>query len=318
MRLPPVTTVRRCTGRSIPSNIPLQPRSLPFEIQIRILQQTDLVAPYDLQWTEGHGFVCRARSPSDELTDDLDQEQGYSFWQRGPLDLNPCSICIATRDPCPNWDAIVPYGASASQCECWRFPAEMFLVSKAYHKEAMRIFYSMNHFYVMPAPDWEVSPAECPAFIEQMPSYALPYLRSLQLILPYFDDLDFDEWVQQSWTGSRWCRYMELLAKGANLPRLTLTIDQSMWRDHVYHDVGLQAQADETAWRVDQKLIEPFQGLRGLKNLFVHLRYPLELGLRTHKEGILERRVMGEDYDAEKSGKYAHKHRFYVPRRERD
>lgn len=258
---------------------------------------------------EGHGFVCRARSPSEDQTDNLDQEEGYSFWERGPLDLNPCSICIATSDPCRNWNAIVPYGASASQCECWRFPAEVFLVSKTYHKEAMRIFYSMNHFYVMPAPYWELTPAECPAFIEQMPSYALPYLRSLQFIMP-----DFDERVRQGWRGSRWCRYMQTLAHRANLPRLSLTIDQSLWCDNAYDDVGSRAQADEIAWRFDQKLIEPLQALRGLKNLFVHLSHPLEWELRAHREGTLQRRVMGDKYDADKSGKYAHNHRYYVSR----
>ena len=262
---------RRCTGRSIPCSIPLQQRSLPFEIQIRILQQTDLVAPYDLQWMEGHGFICRARSPSDDLTDDFNQEEGDPFWERGPLDLNPCSICIAIRDPCRNYIAMLPYGASASQCECWRFPAEMFLVSKAYHKEAMRIFYSMNHFYVMPAPYSVDTSTECPAFIEQMPPHALPYLRSLQFIMP-----DFDRWGRQGWTGSRWCRYIEIPAQRANLPRLTFTIDQSLWCDNSYDDVGSRAQADEVAWRLDQKLIKPLQALRGLKNLFIHLSHPLE------------------------------------------
>ena len=306
---------RRCTGRSIPSNIPLQPRSLPFEIQIRILQQTDLVAPYDLQWMEGHGFICRARSPSDDHTDDLNQKDGDPYWKQGPLDLNPCSMCIATRDPCRNWIAMVPYGASASQCECWRFPAEIFLVSKAYHKEAMRIFYSMNHFYVMPAPYEIDTPAECPAFIEQMPPHALHYLRSLQFIMP-----DFDTWGRQGWTGSRWCRYMEILAQRANLPRLTFTIDQSLWCDNCYEDAGSQAQADEVAWRFDQTLIEPLQASRGLKNLFIHLSHPLEWelsapqsGLRAHREGILERRVKGDGYEADKSGKYTHNHRFYRP-----
>ena len=46
---------------------------------------------------------------------------------------------------------------------------------------------------------------------------------------------------------------------------------------------------------------------RGLKNLFIHLSWPLDdqkLHIWDAQEGILEKRIMGEDYDAALHGKF--------------
>ena len=285
-----IKATHELTGRSSPP--PPSPRlpQLPHEIQIQILQHTDLVAPHDLRWVPGQGFICLSRSPSDK----------DRIWAQGPFTLNSCEMCFGVHKPRHRLERQHLKIACASQCSCWRFPSELFLVSSAYHREATRTFYSSNHFYIYG--DIEHSTYErdkCPQFIQQLPQDARQYLRSLQFLLP----------ATAKWSQNDWKQDILLLKGSVELSRLTITIDQSLWRDR---STELQ---NESVWERILGIVEPFRRLTGLKDFFVHLDHPKNRQnnkkLRSKWEKILERRVMGRSYDSEERGKYLHRHRVY-------
>ena len=104
------------------------PPTLPQELQCQILTYTELVAPHDLLWLPGQRLQCRSLNP---------WKKG---WEpvRGHYALNPCELCFSVHRPCydfEDYDYEAPIrGSLASQCCCWRFPFELFLVSRqTYH-----------------------------------------------------------------------------------------------------------------------------------------------------------------------------------------
>ena len=291
LRCMAIKTALELTGRD--SSLPLLPRlpQLPHEIQIQILQHTDLVAPHDLRWAPEQGLFCLSQSPNEE----------DSVCAQNPYALNPCELCVGVHKPRHELERQLPKNACASQCRCWRFPTELFLVSSTYHRDARRIFYSSNHFYVYGGTKTSLYERDmCPRFIQQLPWNARRYLRSLQFLLP-----ETARWPERDWKEE-----VYILSRSVDLSRLTITIDESLWRNR---DWPSTEASDESAWERTQGVVEPFMKLARLKNFYVHLGYPMNEELRSRRERILERRVMGGDYDSKKRGKYLHRHRVYDP-----
>jgi len=306
-------TGRSCSRRCL-SRFPL----LPAEIQSRILLHTDLVAPHDLQWIPEHSLLCRSRNCNQQGV----KWDRKSWHRKGLRALNPCEMCIGVHEPCR--DRTRPKGSSACQCWCWRFPIELFLVSRKLRWEAMCLFYSHNHFFIVPHTFhfnlWPRSKNE-PLFLEQLPRDAIPYLRSLQFMIPNSAKR------QEPGTKSArdWMTCIDILARYADLPRLRITIDQSQLRTEVYGDLAIVENFlnDERIWGRAQRIVEPLARLRGLKDLFVHLALPIS-GLEwfqllsekelSEKEEDLEKRVMGEDYNSVGRGKYLFEGRWFIRR----
>ena len=303
LRCMAVKATRELTGKY--SSLPPSPRlpQLPHEIQIQILQHTDLVAPHDLRWAPEQGLICLSKSPNEKNS----VWAQNSVWPQNPHALNTCEVCFSVHKPRQRFERQVPKIARASQCWCWRFPTELFLVSSAYHRESTRIFYSSNHFYIYGGINncWNERDM-CPRFIQQLPRDARQYLRSLQFLLP----------VSARWPEGDWKEELLILSRSVELSRLTVTIDESLWRgrDTSY---GWSTAIDEISWQRTQGVVEPFMKLGRLKDFFVHLGYPMTSRdseeLRNRREKILERRVMGSDYDSEERGKYLHRHRLHHP-----
>ena len=298
LRCMAINATRELTGR-----YPTQPPSprlprLPHEIQTQILQHTDLVAPHDLRWVPEQGFICLSQTP----------DERDSPWAQNPNVLNPCELCLGVHTPDDSFEKLSPNTARASQCWCWRFPVELFLVNSAYHREATRIFYSSNHFYIYgdTGESWNDRDI-CPRFMQRLPRGARQYLRSLQFLLP-----EFRMWSERDWEDE-----VLMLSRSVELSRLTVTIDESLWREGGDEDEWSPEEIEKSALKRIQSIVKPFKKLRGLKDFFVHLGYPIndrnKRGLRSKGERLLERRVMGSDYDSEERGKYLLRHRFYDP-----
>lgn len=296
------STTRHLTGRSRFSSSLSQLPHIPYEIQAKILQHTDLFAPYDLQWIPERGLICRSRSPNEI----------ESYWKRGQKASNPCELCFAVHKPCYEAKSKQDKGALSSECWCWRFPTELFLVSREYRRMAIRIFYSSNHFYAMPYGDGTYHEEKCPPFIRQLPLEALPYLQSLQFVIP-----DIDDWLQPDTQPARdWAEGIKLLARHASLSRLSITIDESLSRENQDQYVQDGGAIDERAWGRDQRIVEPLLGLCGLKDCYVHLDHPMYWGasarmLRAERERVLERRVIGPEYSSITREKYIYRYRFF-------
>jgi len=301
------TTACRLTGRSRPSSSPPLLPHLPYEIQAQILQHTDLVAPYDLQWAPGHGLICRSRTPNQHLT---------NYRERRQRESNPCELCFGIHKPCSETKPWPKQAALHSECWCWRFPSEFFLVNSEYHRVATLTFYSSNHFYVMPYDDYTHSPGDMwksPPFVRQLPLNAIRFLRSLQFVIP-----DLVDWLKPGTQPARdWAEGIDIMAQHATLSQLRITIDQSLSRANYDSYSGMQAgrETDTMAWRRDQRILEPLLKLRGLKDVYVYLDHPMYIqdakSVRMEREKVLERRVMAPEYDSATRGKYANRSRFF-------
>ncbi|KAJ5807017.1 hypothetical protein N7474_010609 [Penicillium riverlandense] len=195
------------TGRSHSTETiqPFRYGDLPLELQERILHHTDLVSPYDLVWTPTNGFR----------------------WDHLNRNHNHCSTCLSVRDRCC-WQFSDEKYILARQCSCWRFPLSMFLANRDMHDMAMRIFYSMNHFKLLPYSACTDAPYSLrlhkplSPFIDFLPVNALKHLRSVQFV---FDWQCVRIWEQEG-TYKLWQETVEKVK--LSIPaRLHVTVDMS-------------------------------------------------------------------------------------------
>ena len=275
-------TIARVTGRPTDYlEFIFRFTDLPEEIRLQILGYTDLVAPHDLQWDSVYGLA--------------------------PFIY--CESCSEVSEACC---CPVIHAAFTAQCGCWRMPIEKFQVSRKMREDAIRIFYSRNHFVIQANGSSHLRPTAMPSpikpsqFFPAFPRLAFRYLRSIKWLFPaYFDsylvpgDNQFQDWEDT----------IQLISNTTSVSRLSLTIDMSSHvRDLLFayaHGV-LGPVSDATMWDVHQRIIAPLIALKGLQDLFVHLAWPLDHlkhDLRDQQERILEKRVMGEHYDSTSRGK---------------
>jgi hypothetical protein len=121
--------------------------ALPTEIQLQILSHTSLVTPYDLIWGINTPISTAIKSPF--------YEPRTFPWRQYPSLPECCNSCqphppsAPTPSPeiCSCW---TKYAAFSSTCTCWRFPLDLFMVSKSIKERAEAVFYSQNHFWILP------------------------------------------------------------------------------------------------------------------------------------------------------------------------
>lgn len=245
---------------------------VPEEIIEQILGYTQLIAPFDLEWIPNNGLV--------------------------PFDC--CKKCTDTLDFCS-----CNHAAYSSTCICWKLPMSIFLTSHAVYRIATTFFYSRNKFVLFPDGIESWCPYRMPTssqsplaqFIEALPRGALPHLRHITLRFPY---CHLNEFAQNKKTGVKWGSAIDLLARKASLPKLTLILDIN--RGSVHGDPVLSKAQQLEAYK---RMLQPLNQLRGIRNLFVFLR-----GERSSEfRGILEKSIMGPYYDADANGKLQERRR---------
>jgi hypothetical protein len=137
---------------------------LPRELRVQILEHTDLVAPTDIDFNPSWPFG------------------GFTLQFQRQSKLHIC-------EPVSDWnEQSVSY---ATSCGCWKFPLSLFLVNKEFNHDATRIFFSQNHFIVLPRRGrihhLNEDESELVAYyfdIQKWSPSALPWLRSLQISIP--------------------------------------------------------------------------------------------------------------------------------------
>ena len=239
---------------------------LPEEVLEQILSYTDLIASYDLEWLPGHGLV--------------------------PFDC--CKTCVATLDSC---SCAFYHAAFSSTCTCWRLPISLFLTSRVVRRIATAAFYSKNRF--VPPPDqldWrriymKTGKFHSPLtrFLERLPPAGLIHLRRIALIFP---DLDPEAFLLDKRKTTEWLRAIEVLPN-LDLSRLTLAlyIDSAPYMSDVW---PTPAQRQKRFLRVLQ-LLAPVAKIR---KFFVFVDHETE-----QFEGLLEKSIIGRDYDSIANGK---------------
>ena len=193
---------------------------------------------------------------------------------------------------------------------CWRFPGQLFLVNRAYRRDATRIFFSMNHFYDIPHKWMHDDEPKFSPFLQRIPLQGIPHLRSLQFMIC----------SSNNWPPPEWSEGINRLAHSARLSKLQITLDESLLRDISHHLWDDRWAFDEEALARYERLLMPLRRLQGIKDLFVHVAFPLngsigqaERQRHAEMEEELERRIMGDGYNSKSRGKFKHKDRFFAP-----
>ncbi|MCJ1381037.1 hypothetical protein MMC17_004146 [Xylographa soralifera] len=177
----------------------------------------------------------------------------------------------------------------------------IFLTSHIVRRIATALFYSGNKFVLFLNGIDKWRPYQCSTslrsplaqFIKALPKEALPHLRRVVLT---FLGLDPEEFLQDERKVTEWEKAIDLLDREVNLPKLTLVLDIDEW--YLGQDPALsKAQHLDIYMRILQPLIR----IRGIRNFFVFLKpralYGREIAC------ILEKSVVGPEYDAVANGK---------------
>lgn len=173
----------RSTGHSI-NVAPFPFLSLPAELQLQILQHTDLVTPYrQVDWNPRDGYYLHYGVKGCAWDCDPDDHHGCQFRQCWKT---PGHGCYCSR-----------YHSASSRrhCRCWRPPSPLFLVSKTLHDDAQEVFFTQNRFIIAPV-DGYGDPAktvlerfEASIFLQDViPTHFIPCLRFLEFVFPPLDE----------------------------------------------------------------------------------------------------------------------------------
>lgn len=308
-------TVLRLVGRTC-LDAPFRFLDLPLEIRLQILGQTALTAPVELQWF-AHETRLRYRSPSLPSSSSRDKDDDDD---EATVDLS--HFCCQEL------------GACGLRCGCYSFPSPYFLVSRGFGAAAMKVFYSKNRFVVLP---WHPSPlmplrearssdegihrwdlSNFCRFFRCLPPGLTYALAHLVLVLPPMEPTYLSE-GQRGW--EQWLETIDLLAKDANLPGMTLEVhmaDVKFLTDEEQESRRYPNRPKERRMReAYRRILEPLTKLRGLKVLFIHIAWPVHAGsqdARVADEQMLEKMVIGPAYNASEWGK-SPQSRFSQPTR---
>ncbi|KAI0187806.1 hypothetical protein F4808DRAFT_354860 [Astrocystis sublimbata] len=259
--------VRRLADRQqIPDYKPMN-YHLPLEIISHILQYSELVAPFDLEWRPDRGLV--------------------------PFDC--CRACTATLDCCT---CAFYHGAHSSSCTCWRLPLSIFLTSRQVYQCAREIFYQRNRFIILPEGGrlsnlWTCK-AALPAFaklLQRLPPNTAPLFRSIGLAVLLPELAQFSS--VQHLLLTQWRSIIRLLSASCDVQKLRLALFIGESLSHPISQPPYRALTDHPE-------------LRDLQDFFVYIQWPIHASgegvVRYSAE--LEREVLGSAYDSSAKGKW--------------
>lgn len=266
-------TVSRLVDHSPEQLLENKPRTchLPPEILSHILEYSELVAPFDLEWSPDRGLV--------------------------PVDC--CKKCTATLDCCT---CSFYNGAYSRSCTCWRLPLSIFLVSRRVYDIAKTIFFQQNRFIIVPEggrlDDLRSCRAAFPALatlFRRLPPNTASLLRSVGLAV----SLPRSELGAAPYTQllAEWERLIRLLATSCDVKKLSL----ALFMGHTYEVGPVRLQ-------VYQTLTRQLVGMDHLRDLFIYIHWPESTftGDAARNSSGLEREILGPGYNSEARGKMVH------------
>ena len=240
---------------------------LPTEIQLKILEYTDLVAPGPVVASNLKGYAlgkCRAACP----------RMGFQCCEQ------------------VNYD-------SSKGC-CWSLPADLFFVNRYISAMSGEVFFSHNDFVVdvceksiyffnhvqraRPAPLLVLTPDPSPRipgvwypehseFLLSFPPTCIRFLKSITWRFNMQDHhVAFSDEQKADWNSA-----IDFIAENVELPRLTITFDMAKSR-------------------LRDEVMDPVKKLKGLRGLFVRLSGDLDAETRAAEELRFERLAMGDRY----------------------
>jgi hypothetical protein len=284
--------------------LPFRLMDLPNEIRLMILEATDLVTPFALAWSP-HA------APNETRLFEIHAIEGFGTVDPGWYRFAPCGSCSEYRCYCWTRQA-----AFSTTCTCWKVPIALFRVSSSFREDALSVFYNKNHFVVLPMPVDQSDKIGILEFLKRMPMAARRYLRSLRWIMPMILTPYEQEYKEfrtfEFWQG--WAEAMAFCAQNLKLEQLSLTVDMSFQMSGPYTNIPKAATVE---WLIALCMARVMARHKGWKNVFFHLfehKEDWSIDVRVgrtireewkdEREEILERLVMGQDYDACSRGKF--------------
>lgn len=313
LRMVAEDAARRATGK--PTRF--RYTDLPDELQVQILERSELVAHRDLIWAPGVGFLGQAVC---------------------------CFRCTDALEACCCPQLHAGYSTTCILGSCWQFPLSIFLVSRKIHTDAVRIFYQMNHFIIVPGQErssW-AGMAEEPLrqgeysrplrrphcsqseldlyvplsrFLGGLPQLARPHLRSVHWIL---HDLEPMYMLEDPQLCRQWHNTVNFMNRELDIPKFSLTVDMSRAVHQIYWEGTPNFDCLHKNYGRDEWVVQAYRSLcrslvplreSGLPRLFIHISYPLEeeasypfrgkyCSERFALEESLEKIAMGDAYDS--------------------
>ena len=225
---------------------------------------------------------------------------------------------------------------SGCNCETRAFPlSPLLLVSRDFSQLAIKLLYKQNRFEVemsswiegdgsdssYPHVDTYMQRVFVPA-LHHFPHKSIQFLTWISLSFERCSR-KYDDWgAEHSSIGfvladekrgwATWTKTINFLAEKVNLPGLTLELRFEEWYYLVYeepegaHQFQYDLDWEDLLIREYEKFIAPVATLKGLKRFFFHMTWLTGGWVRDTRSTIeqrLERLVMGDGYDAWKSGK---------------
>jgi hypothetical protein len=145
---------------------------LPKEVRLQILENTELVSPFDLAWTSNPPVDLAYQPQKSQFY----EHRTFQYGTYGPALC--CQKCSPTTDACA---CFLRCGAFSTTCTCWTMPVQFFLVNKQTKDDAEFVFYSKNHFLVSSRADRDPKKLRIYDFLTHLPRNGRRYLRSLSL-----------------------------------------------------------------------------------------------------------------------------------------
>lgn len=281
---------------------------LPVELQQNILGFTDLVAPFQIRWTAKFRYSHLEKTQQQVLYNESSKK--YRVWF-----------------PTPG-------------CDCWRIPSNLFLVSRTFGQLATEIFFSQNHFVLS---TYYESEKEGPRFFHNLlASWSKPglrYIRSLEFQLDHPWDAEEEggllDWKQYRDIGSTgytqsnvapgeeidpdWIGLIDFISENMVVSKLKLAIN---FGEDEFEDIKRDSEIFRERHRDDcRQLVNNLRKLQELRGFHLYMSLYLfwcacdrddenhphkcgESAKRMEEEAILEKQLMGSEYDSIKDGKY--------------
>ncbi|KAH8801066.1 hypothetical protein F5882DRAFT_514378 [Hyaloscypha sp. PMI_1271] len=259
--------VLKLTGRSSDAlDAPFRFLDLPREIQLNILKYTDLTTPYDVAWCPD----ARVEARTVVHGRSIQWSEGINvYWWKC------CGKCSPFGMRCICLTRFIGYSTT---CTCWTMPSSLFWVSRRQREDAIKIFYSQNHFLILPSQSGQRS--EILPFFTRFAARGMKYLRFVTWLLP--DIFHPISGTRRAW---EWELAVDICAQEGNLQLLSFAIDLSNHarrrRASGAHYHGLIrnsfisiAQLEEYEWNTGLFLVESIARYKSWKDVYVHLSWP--------------------------------------------
>lgn len=196
-------------------------------------------------------------------------------------------------------------------CGCWRFPAELFLVSHAVCAMAMEIFYGKNHFIICQQEMGSTNIDSHFHCLDKLPPLGLKLLRKVELRHSFGHGM-INKRIDHE---TNWKRLGQVIEQRMTPSQLHLIIESSrLISFYLYsqdQDLKMDLLEDLTHSHYDG-MAKSFKDI-GLAKLHIYFvrskpdktRYRLSITQRQlEMEQKLEQCAMGQDYDGLNEGKY--------------